>query len=762
MNTDPSHSAASRKTNPAFCLCLSFVVLFVFCQRAEAQAPKSRAALPNNPLVRILRAEDERRWDEGLDALLADRISAVRRRAALAAGRIGNERAVPALITLLQKDSDENVRAMAAFALGEIESASAAEALIAALNLNQREPTEIRARAVEALGKIAAALPESEESRALPIKAAILGVLKFEAGRRSASDTEVILLAVTAALRARPENAGKVIASFLRYSDPRVRAAAANTLARLKLSDGNADLRKLLINDPNPVMRANSARVLGATEDKAAFNALVNRALRDRDLRVRVSAIRALANLKDARAGSPLIKRGDLLLRSMMMNREAFAGLTNEVLEIASALGRLFEGTENKESLSFLRNVRRDLSLIAPEIEIAVARISPAAYLAELGTEGDAKRKAQTMILVNWKAAASLAQGLGAIAALPDSNTNKNSAADQAVQILLAVLDYRNSGININTLVAVHSEYAIPDILRALAAFKPNGLDEVLRNHLKESDVVIRATAAELLGALPADEINARALIQELPQALNDKELNDAALAILEALEKQKSSTANKAIKTALDSTDRLIRRKAVAVLKDNGVGDFRERVGTVQTRNTTADYQRALARIGKQVRATVNTSSGSFVIEFLPGDAPLTVDNFVMLARKGYFNGQTVPRAVPNFVIQTGDPRGDQNGGPGYSIRCEINQATYERGAVGMALSGKDTGGSQWFVTHSPQPHLDGGYTVFGRVIAGMEVVDKIVRGDVIRSITVSENNPRASKPIVPAKAAHSRVGHE
>jgi len=133
-------------------------------------------------------------------------------------------------------------------------------------------------------------------------------------------------------------------------------------------------------------------------------------------------------------------------------------------------------------------------------------------------------------------------------------------------------------------------------------------------------------------------------------------------------------------------------------------------------------------------------TSKGAFTIEFLPDDALLTVDNFIKLARKGYFNGQTIPRVVPNFVIQAGDPRGDTNGGPGYQIRCEINQVLYERGAVGMALSGKDTGGSQWFVTHSPQPHLDGGYTVFGRVIRGMDVVDNIARGDIIRRITISE----------------------
>jgi cyclophilin family peptidyl-prolyl cis-trans isomerase len=133
-------------------------------------------------------------------------------------------------------------------------------------------------------------------------------------------------------------------------------------------------------------------------------------------------------------------------------------------------------------------------------------------------------------------------------------------------------------------------------------------------------------------------------------------------------------------------------------------------------------------------------TSKGSFTIEFLPEDAPMTVDNFVQLARRGYFNGITFHRVVPNFVIQGGDPRGDGNGGPAYHIRCEINEVPYDRAAVGMALSGKDTGGSQWFVTHSPQPHLDGGYTVFGRVIRGMDVVDDIARGDVIRRVVVVE----------------------
>jgi cyclophilin family peptidyl-prolyl cis-trans isomerase len=165
---------------------------------------------------------------------------------------------------------------------------------------------------------------------------------------------------------------------------------------------------------------------------------------------------------------------------------------------------------------------------------------------------------------------------------------------------------------------------------------------------------------------------------------------------------------------------------------------------------NTDADYRRALARKNGSVRAVLTSEKGKFTIEFFPEEAPLTVDNFVKLAQGRFFDGLEVHRVVPNFVMQDGDPRGDGNGGPGWSIRCEINDLRYDRGAVGMALSGKDTGGSQWFVTHSPQPHLDGGYTVFGRVDEeGMKVVDKIVKGDRILTVRILEaKNQQRSQP--------------
>src|SRR6185295_15599812 len=107
--------------------------------------------------------------------------------------------------------------------------------------------------------------------------------------------------------------------------------------------------------------------------------------------------------------------------------------------------------------------------------------------------------------------------------------------------------------------------------------------------------------------------------------------------------------------------------------------------------------------------------------------------ENFILLARKGFFNGLTFHRVVPDFVIQGGDPRGDSEGGPGYTIRDELNQRPFLRGVVGMAIDWNDTAGSQFFITHSPQPHLDARYTAVGRVISGMEIVDQIQQWDVI-----------------------------
>lgn len=139
---------------------------------------------------------------------------------------------------------------------------------------------------------------------------------------------------------------------------------------------------------------------------------------------------------------------------------------------------------------------------------------------------------------------------------------------------------------------------------------------------------------------------------------------------------------------------------------------------------------------------ATVETSKGDIRMTLLVDEAPGSVSNFVALAQKGYFNNLYFHRVVPNFVIQGGCIRGDGYGSEAYSIRSEFSQRRYATGSVGMASAGKDTEGTQWFITHSPAPHLDGGYTIFAVVISGQQVVDRIGIGDRILAVTFSETN--------------------
>jgi peptidyl-prolyl cis-trans isomerase B (cyclophilin B) len=136
--------------------------------------------------------------------------------------------------------------------------------------------------------------------------------------------------------------------------------------------------------------------------------------------------------------------------------------------------------------------------------------------------------------------------------------------------------------------------------------------------------------------------------------------------------------------------------------------------------------------------KAIIETKKGNIIIELFEEDAPNTVANFEKLIDQGYYDGLTFHRVIPNFVIQGGCPKGDGTGGPGYAIKCEINQKKHTTGTLSMAHAGKDTGGSQFFITHSPQPHLDGIHTVFGQVIEGMDVVNSIKPGDVMKKVTV------------------------
>ena len=142
-----------------------------------------------------------------------------------------------------------------------------------------------------------------------------------------------------------------------------------------------------------------------------------------------------------------------------------------------------------------------------------------------------------------------------------------------------------------------------------------------------------------------------------------------------------------------------------------------------------------------KQAANITLEGGGQIRVEFYAEDAPRTVENFVTLAKKGFYDGLTFHRVVPGFVVQGGDPRGTGTGGPGYTIKAEFNKRKHVRGTLAMARAqDPDSAGSQFYITFGPQPRLDGSYTVFGQVISGMEHVDNIQIGDKMKSVKILE----------------------
>jgi cyclophilin family peptidyl-prolyl cis-trans isomerase len=256
-------------------------------------------------------------------------------------------------------------------------------------------------------------------------------------------------------------------------------------------------------------------------------------------------------------------------------------------------------------------------------------------------------------------------------------------------------------------------------------------------DRLKADDPAVRAAAANAIRELkPPDAVPALASAYEF--GLRDSTYIARAAAVTALA--QYGAEAQPILMQALTDKDWAVRVQAAKLLKQlDPASEVAQQIRPAPTRLTPDAYQSPhLVKPQVSTQVYFETDRGTILVELSVLDAPLTADNFVALARSGFFTGLSVHRVVADFVMQTGDPRGDGEGGPGYTIRDELNQLPYLRGTVGMALDWADTGGSQFFITHSPQPHLDAKYTAFGRVVSGIEVIDALQRGDVIRGVHV------------------------
>jgi cyclophilin family peptidyl-prolyl cis-trans isomerase len=712
------------------------IVLLLLSTLLAAQAPPTtlpsrKPALKRDRTQRILypkiiQYEDERTTTDDLLEMLQPPHGGARRRALLALARIGYPSALGFLIDVLNADRnpenrDPELRALAAFALGEIESQHAASYLVQHLDPAVETSVLVRARCAEALGKIASNKLSMAALGDYGIKgiAEALTALLPSPEKPFVSENHKLLveLALTALLRVRQPASVEAIATQLRSPDPDIRWQAANALARMRDGIQTAVPGLVpLLDDTNPLVRAHAARALGVAKATQALDGLIKR-LADTDARVTASAINALGAINDAKAVDSLVALGNAQLadyRAFDRNKSGVPPQQNHLLLIATALGNI----KDARALALLKALRfADGRLGAfPEVEVAVARFGEKEFF----------DVPETIKLApgDWRAMAAYAQGLGQL------------GSEKARTMLLDFLSGKSYG--------KPDARAVSDILNAMSAAKVDGLRDILLEQLQAEDVIVRATAAELLGELGDASEKVTSALEAAYKAARKETMNDARVAILEAAQKLKHPMNLQVLAEETRDEDYVVRRKAVELLVQSKLETATQKlaIGKVNTGHDKKYWQRMaqLAESPKNPTAVIHTKKGDIRIELYAQDAPMTVDNFMKLARNGFYNGLEFVRIVPNFVIQAGDPRGDQNGGPGYQIRDEINLRRYQTGTVGMALSGKDTGGSQFFITHSPQPHLDGGYTIFGQVTDGMEAVNRMARGDKIERIEIIE----------------------
>lgn len=642
----------------------------------------------------LLQLEDRRELDvDVIQGAAGSEEPLVRARAALAAGRIGGEPAA-GLVRPLLDDADSTVAAAAAFSLGQLRDTASVAPLAALVDsaVARRVPT-VASEAAAALGKIGT----SEARRALTT---------FLLTADSATPAAVVQEALIASWRAGEEDPAAA-ARWADATNAETRWRAVYALSRRPIPAAVPVLLERL-DDPDSTVRAFALRGLSranVADSPVAPDAVLPQllaALADPGYSPGIEAINAIGSYAEPAARDSLVS---VVARGAMHRRIAALGALGAMGDFAApALSSL-------RALALLATEPPHLRATAYE---AVVRISP---------DEAAEMRGALAADPAWRIRA--AAGRAALA-----------APEIPAELIVAL-----------------ARDADPRVGRAtLSACAERGGDELepLRNLFIElhaaSDPYLRAAAITCLGRI-ADAATFPLLLDAFGTARFDRP-NAASLAAIDALAALDSVpgvTPHRAFFTRFSRPDDyLVRRRAAERFGDTAAAAWGE-VLPIETGVAEILYAevvtRWLAPPGRErPRVEIVTSIGRLVIELLPDEAPLTVENFLLLAGIGFFDGQEWPRVVPNFVVQGGDPRGDTSGGPGYSIRDEPNRERYAAGAVGMAHAGPDTAGSQFFITHSPQPHLDGGYTVFGQLVEGEDVLQRLLPGHRIVNVRLIE----------------------
>ncbi len=657
---------------------------------AVSPAPAQDEAVVEQ-LAPVLAAEDARNFQPALfrSALVAPD-SLVRQLAALAAGRIGDPRATPLLVPLLT-DPDSTVRVAAAFALGLVRDPAAARPLMDRITGLPALDGPSALEALAALAKIGG--PE--------VGTFFDGILGGSVVPSGADRRPLLGQIALESWRLGPDAPVQALLPFLDDTAASFRWRTAYTLGRVRAPAAAGRLTAAL-RDREAIVRAMAARGLtreyvdSAGLAPGTVAALLVRAGSDVDPQVRINALRSLVGFRDSSLASRIVPLIDDPVAGVQIQAAMTAGELGGP-DVARALARVAGGKGPF-------GVRR-------EALVALGRVDSAAFA------GVATRWRTS---ADWRERAAAAEG----SALAGAGARPWFLSDRDPRVIA-------SGFQAWAGAVEGPETALMAAARPLLQHGDAGVRTVA------ADALARAARAEDLAPLAAAFRRTRA--DSFPDA--GLAALGAILAIRKASPEAQVRVDQEFAASAPRPDDYLVRRWA-----EENWPELAGRWGPwspITTGRGAPDYRDLIRRFIlapdslSRPKVVIDTDQrGPIEIELLGPAAPMTVANFVRLVERRFFDGNRWHRVVPNFVVQDGDPRGDGFGGPGGAIRDELNRHRYDIPMLGMALSGPDTGSSQWFINLSPQPHLDGTYTVFGKVTAGGAYLARITQGDLIRTI--------------------------
>jgi cyclophilin family peptidyl-prolyl cis-trans isomerase/HEAT repeat protein len=641
----------------------------------------------------ILMAEDARRWDEGLYRRgLEHSDPLVRRKAALAVGRLQDPRGTPLLVAHLN-DPDSSVQTEIMFALGVLQDTAAVGPIITRFGERPGLWRETAQEGITALAKL-------NDPRVAPFFAGIL--------RRTQPltvDSVPFVVAQVARELWRLGNRGPIadLIPFLRDTLVELREAALFSVARVRPPAAAPDLM-LALRDEIPLLRSWAARAMTkayADTARLAADAVVSvlrRLLVDADDGVRINTLRALGSFRQPELSETIAP----LLSDPDVNTRVQAAATLGQTGGESAARSLAEVLDSREPWS----VRREALL-------ALARVDSTRFLAAVAPwSGSA----------DWRDRSVAADAFAAMGS-PAHPARRSLDSERDSRVIAATLQAWNGRDG-------------PDSALIAAA----------RKYLTHPDAAVRSVAADVLARVQ-DPADITSLVGAWRMTARDS-FPEAALSILAALDTISAKDPAVAARVEQEFLDAVPRPQSYLIRRwaETSWPAATERWGAafpVETGRTLEDYRELTRRyvVGNEPtrfpHVFIETEQRTVIeLELFGPDAPLTVANFLLLVDRHFFDGNSWHRVVPNFVVQDGDRRGDGWGGSPGVIRDEINRRRYGANVLGMALSGPDTGTSQWFITHSPQPHLDGTYTVFGRVVSGNGVLKRVSQGDRINTI--------------------------